>query len=256
MRFNIAESLGEISAFAALTRTFLAPDGELVLANYARALQMMRDKRYFREQIWEIPIDKPLRTKVSPGSYERQNNGAHTVFGSVSSAWGIKFVDPGKKSRAVTEFDLVGLASTRVAVLDGKPEEPGNTIGVWKMEIGDAASPGCHFHVQIEGKGDYYPTTLSVPRIPSIISTPLAAAEFALGELFQEDWPKHVARTVIGADQWETIQKKRFRNLLFWSFNEVTRAGRSPWAALKSAKPPSEVFVEPLVFNPFVTGGR
>lgn len=253
MRFSIAESLGEIAAFAALTKTFLASDGELVLDTYSRALQMMRDRKHFGNQTWEIATTKPLRTRVSPGAYERRNNGQHTVFGSVTSTWGIRLVKPGKKSRPVTEFDLVGIASTRVAVQEGTPEHPGNVIGVWKMEIGDAISPGCHFHVQIEGNGNYYPSTLSVPRIPSIIATPLAAAEFALGELFQEEWPKHAARTVVGADQWESIQKKRLRNLLYWSFDQVSRAGRSPWATLKAAKPPLDVFVDSLAFNPFVS---
>lgn len=255
MRFNIAESIGEITAFTALTKTFLAPDGELVLDAYQRALQMMRDKRHFGTQTWEIRTDKPLRTRLSPGSYEPQHNGHHTLFASITSAWGIRLVDPGKKSRPVANFDLVGVASTRIALHEGTHDKPGDTIAVWKMEIGDAASPGCHFHVQVEGKGDYYPTTLSVPRIPSILSTPLAAAEFALGELFQDEWPPHAARTVAGADQWEAIQKKRLRNLLYWSFREVSRAGRSPWALLKAAKPPAEVFVEPLAYNPFATGG-
>jgi hypothetical protein len=199
---------------------------------------------------------KPLRTKVSPGDYEPNGGGHHTVFGSISAVWGIRLVNPGKKRLKPTEFDLVGLASTRIAVHEGSAESPGDVIGIWKMEIGDASSPGCHFHVQIEGKTghNYYPSTLSVPRIPSIISTPLAAAEFALGELFQDDWPKHAARAVPGADYWETVQKKRFRNLLFWSFGQVSRAGRSPWASLKGAKPPSDVFAKPLDRNPFLSG--
>jgi hypothetical protein len=255
VRFNIAESIGEITAFAALAKTFLAPDGEIVLDAYKRALQTMRDKRHFAVQPWEIKTDKPLRTRLSPGSYERQDNGHHTVFASITSTWGIQFVDPGKKSRPVADFDLVGLASTRIALHEGTHDAPADEIAIWKMEIGDAKSPGCHFHVQVEGKGKYYPTTLSVPRIPSILATPLAAAEFALGELFQDQWPQHAARTVVGADQWEAIQKKRLRNLLYWSFKEVSRAGRSPWALLKAAKPPSNVFVDALAFNPFATGG-
>jgi hypothetical protein len=244
MRFSIQECLGEISAFTALAKSYLASDGPLVLSNYARRLQTMRDSRHFRPQDWSIPVEHPLRSITSPGGYEPSNSGHHTVHASVSSIWQIQLVDPGKRSRPVVDFELVGLASTRISVHEGPPDQPAEAIGVWKMEIGDHASPGCHFHVQIEGRDSYYPTTLSVPRIPSIIATPLAAAEFALGELFQDEWPKQVARTIAGAEQWAPIQKKRFRNLLHWAFGQVSRAGLSPWIALKSAKPPSGVFVD------------
>jgi hypothetical protein len=188
---------------------------------------------------------------VSPGSYERKSQGHHTLFASITAIWGIKLIDPKKKKVAVTDFELVGLASTRIALVEGKPDQPGKTLAVWKMEIGDAASPGCHFHVQVDGDGGaYYPSTLCVPRLPGILASPMAAAEFVLGELFQDEWPEHSARTLVGADRWEGIQKKRLRKLLNWSLCEVSRAGRSPWMLLKGAKPSPGIFVADLAFTP------
>src|SRR5436190_1532122 len=77
-------------------------------------------------------------------------------------------------------------------------------IAMWRMEVGDARSPGCHFHVQVLGEAEVapFPKSLSVPRLPAVHSTPPAVIEFVLGELFQATWDKHVAARSVHVKRW------------------------------------------------------
>jgi hypothetical protein len=116
-------------------------------------------------------------------------------------------------------------------------------IAMWRMEIGDSNSPGCHFHVQILGQtADFpFPKTLSVPRLPSLMMTPAATVEFVLAELFQDEWAKHIARNGPHLNRWSAIQKGRWISLLNWKL-DLVKNGINPWTAIKSAKPTSKLF--------------
>ena len=116
---------------------------------------------------------------------------------------------------------------------------------MWRMEIGDSGSPGCHFHVQILGQTQEipFPKSLSVPRIPSLIMTPAAVLEFVLAELFQDEWARQVGRNGADLKRWAAIQKKRWQNLLNWKL-EVVSTSASPWTTMKSEKPNVDLFIK------------
>ncbi|HEY4177967.1 MAG TPA: hypothetical protein VGM90_14065 [Kofleriaceae bacterium] len=247
LRFNFKEYGDEIGALAVLAEPHLDATAVAVLNAYSTDLRTIRDSRHFEDQTWEIPTSAPLKTTVSEGKYEPNNRrGSHHVQAHISTTWQIKPVRrPGAKSVAVQEFDLSGKASTRVEFHD---VTTGNLIGLWKMEVGNPGAPGCHFHVGIGGEEDwpYFPSTLSVPRLPSFLFSAMSVTEFVLNELFQDDWPKTAAKPHgRGAEQWNPIQRKRLLSLLQWKYETVSAASKSsPWCDLKSEKPRRDLFVE------------
>jgi hypothetical protein len=137
------------------------------------------------------------------------------------------------------------LASTRVRLLCEPGDGDGHQeIAMWRMEIGDSNSPGCHFHVQVLGQTTNFPfpSSLSVPRLPSLIMTPAAAVEFVLGELFQDEWAKHIGRNGPHLNRWSTIQKSRWVNLLNWKLDLVQKS-TNPWTSIKAGKPQPTLFI-------------
>lgn len=122
----------------------------------------------------------------------------------------------------------------------------GEELAMWRIEIGDDASPGCHFHVQIRGEDEEgpFPKRLSVPRLPTCLASPMAALEFLLAELFQEAWLRHVSAETDALRQWRAIQRDRLEKLFAWQTQTVSRVNQtSPWSTLKLAKPPADLFV-------------
>src|SRR5262249_11503430 len=153
----------------------------------------------------------PLTT-IKSKSYEQGGGGHQFLVGEISAKWRIKKVVPknSKKSRPADHFALIGIASTRIRLrcIDAN-EEPSEEIAMWRMEVADARSPGCFFHVQILGQSDNYPfpQSLPIPRLPSILMTPAAVAEYLLAELFQDSWGSHAARQVPQhLNRWALIQ--------------------------------------------------
>lgn len=192
---------------------------------------------------WEIPRDRPLRTCISEGSYEpAERSGGDTVRAEISSVWDLKLAEAVRGNRNLRMVVLHGKASTRVEVLrlkDGE-EEP---IAHWRAEIGDAASPGCHFHHQIgDGRDLPFPSAFPVPRLPGLFLTPAAIAEFTLGELFQAEWRERLAKDSYALQQWRRIQKRHLSNVLEWQVGIVNAAVLgSPWRALKDSKPDADL---------------
>jgi hypothetical protein len=161
------------------------------------------------------------------------------VFGRVSGTWEIHLPNERKKKSSQSrEFILLGLASTEIGIWqnrDGDVEE----IARWTIEIGDAVSPGCHFHTQItlDDTDRMFPAALSVPRLPGLLHTPMDALEYLLGELFQDEWYKNATRSTNEVNAWASCQKKRMINLLRWQTDRLNKTAGSPWTMLKRQKP-------------------
>jgi hypothetical protein len=122
---------------------------------------------------------------------------------------------------------------------------PEREIAMWRMEIGNEALPGCAFHAQIlgEAEGGHFPRTLSVPRLPLFMATPLAALDFFLGELFQNDWPEVAARASANTDMWRGIHAPRWERTLDWQKTQIAGAVGSPWLAVKRTYPQRDLFL-------------
>jgi hypothetical protein len=242
--FKFQEVINELEAFAALTESFLAPQSRSVLIALRKSLENYRVEPTSGQLLWQIPQTLPLLTRSSRGYEKSPKTGQHEVHAEVSSVWEICRVrDRRHPKRPAEHFELVGIASTRVRLLCAAPGLADREIAMWRMEIGDSGSPGCHFHVQILGQTTAFPfpSTLPVPRIPSLLTTPASIIEFVLAELFQDEWSKHVARNGSNLQRWSAIQRVRWSNLLTWKLDLIEKSS-SPWTTIKMAKPSPSLF--------------
>jgi hypothetical protein len=243
--FSISEALQELESAKALAGPFLV-NRELVFGQLRTQLEGLRDEPAIGQFAWTIPSSQPLRTIVSEGEYEKSSKGQR-IAGTLSFVWQIARVRPHKPKLPAQRFQLVGVASTVVRVLQIEDDDTqGAELAMWRTEVGDTQSPGCHFHVQVLGEKDDlpFPKSLSVPRLPSCLVTPMVTLEFMLAELFQERWRKHVFAESDALKRWRVIQRQRLTRLFSWQASAVAAGDRSPWTLLKAAKPPQGIFVD------------
>ena len=128
---------------------------------------------------------------------------------------------------------------------------PDHELAMWRMEIGEVGSPGACFHVQILGQKNQppFPDYLPIPRIPTMMFTPMLAFDYVLGELFQDDWPRHVLRARNRGDVsvWRGIQTKRLKNVLSWQLETLDSGGTTPWTWMNKLELPPDLFTRPEI---------
>jgi hypothetical protein len=233
VEFSYRELAADMRSFAEKETKFLSPAtpnlmreaaGRLVDASHApqQTAWTVEDTSYSR-----------LETAVSVGESELGNNVAWTLKGGLSFRWDIVRSASGRNPR----FRILN-ATTRLTLLICSQEGDVAAHGlaghaVWRFEIGDPHHPGTLFHSQVD-----WPTVddrrLEVPRLPSIVLTPVEALDFLLGELFQVRWPQEQ----LGAG-WQSTQRARLLKFLGGAADTVKDAtnGRSALMSLKAWKP-------------------
>lgn len=244
LRFEFQEMIAELEAFSRLAEPFLLAESRSVLSNLKQALENYRIEPTTNSRSWQISTTSSLKT-ISGRGYEKGGRvGKHCVYAEITSIWEIRRITGRSVRQPAKYFELTGLASTRVRLVceasnGGQHQE----IAMWRMEVGDSNSPGCHFHVQILGQTAEFPfpNSLSVPRLPSLMMTPAAAVEFVLAELFQDEWAKHIGRNGPYLNRWSAIQRKRWVTLLSWKLDLVQKS-TNPWTSIKTAKPQPMLF--------------
>jgi hypothetical protein len=155
---------------------------------------------------------------------------------------GVNAKKPQARQKRLLEF--YGIASTRVRFFDAS--DLSKSIAMWRLELGDAKSPGCYFHVQILGEEEEppFPKSVSVPRLPSLFVTPMGAIEYVLGEVFQDRWAKVAMENTATVLRWSGMQQRRLLSLLEWQKDKVKKALTSPWMTLKAARPEPALFLK------------
>lgn len=246
LEFGFQDLLEEVDALDKIVGPFCDPRSRTVLPQLVTELKSIRDNSAERSWTWGIRESNPFYTAVSRGAYQPDDQGADNVFAEITSTWTIHRVPPRKKSEKAARFMLTGNASTRVRLHREVP--PGGDpaeLAMWRAEIGDAVSPGCHFHMQVLGETEEppFPSSLDIPRLPALIVTPAAVVEYVVGELFQDNWLKHLGTQVANLNRWWPIQRRHLSALLAWQLGVVKDATGSPWGTLKKAKPDSHLFV-------------
>jgi hypothetical protein len=246
LEFRFSDVREEIDSAVRVASRFIAPSAAIVLPALRANLDNIRERPEGKPWKWEIPESLPLSTVTSWGEYECGGGGQLPVFARVSSVWEIEPLGPHNTgSQRHRKFAVAGLASTKVRILEGEAETPGDELAMWRMEIGDERSPGCCFHTQVLGESDDppFPKCLPVPRLPGLFLTPMSVLEFVLAELFQDEWKRHAARDTSHMLTWRRIQAQRLASLLDWEVDQVRHSTGAAWTALKSAKPPADLFV-------------
>lgn len=251
LEFSYAAMEQEISAFSKFAKPYLERDSVLIVQRMIDDLKSASTIGNAATK-WEVSQNRPIRTIVSKGEYMPEAKGEHHVRAELSFVWGIENVMPSgpakkKKLRHPSEFRLTGLASSVVSVFRVEDEE-NEPIAKWQFDLGAPDSPGCFFHVQILGDHDIdklsvFPKSLDIPRLPSLLFTPMDALEFALGELFQDRWMERSRQTTNPAfGIWRKHQGQRLSRLFTWKQNILKEATALPWSSIKNEKPPSDLF--------------
>jgi hypothetical protein len=243
--FEISELLIELEVAKGLVHPFVS-NGASVFSELRTQLEGFQTDPSEGTFDWNIPKERPLRTSISRGEYEPGGGGVNVV-GELSFTWRIKRIKLPRSREPAKQFRLAGIASTIARVFECNGDESrGEQLAMWRTEVGDDGSPGCHFHSQILGEKDEgpFPSRLSVPRLPACLPSPMTALEFLLAELFQDRWKRYVFLESAELKRWRSIQRERLRRLLKWQ-DDIVRSGLSatPWTTLKYAKPPEGLFV-------------
>ena len=116
---------------------------------------------------------------------------------------------------------------------------------MWRLELGADDSPGCYFHVQILGDSNDtpFPSSIPIPRLPSLFVTPMSVIEYVLGEIYQDEWAQETARRTDDLLHWRRLQQQRLQCLFTWYQDKTQGSLSSPWMNLKSAKPDESMFI-------------
>jgi hypothetical protein len=215
VEFSYRELAADLKNFAANEGQFLAPAAPNLLIKAAQDLTAAAASPHVR--VWEVQdttYDR-IETFVSKGECETGNNVQWTLKGTLSFMWEIQRVSPkGDRFRiinATTRLRLLVCDSNGVVDPDIVSE-----LAVWRFEIGDVNHPGARFHSQVDWPL-HNDRRLEIPRLPSIVLTPLESLDFLLGELFQKRWPEHQSGKV-----WQSNQRGRLLKLLEAATNVVT----------------------------------
>src|SRR5438105_1990490 len=151
----------EVEAMRTLARPLLATE---TAARFERLQADLRALKPRSTLAWHVPKALPLETVGSDGEYELKpgGKGAHVVVGRISFLWEL---EAGRSP--VRNVTLTGNATTRIELVDA---HSGDSLGMWRMEVGGEDAPGCCFHVQVLGEtADLpFPNSLPIPRLPTI----------------------------------------------------------------------------------------
>lgn len=240
--FQPSDLLNELSALQVLSAKFLDPMSSYKIDELSSDIQGLQARG--GTYTLEIPQGRPLRTRVSHGEFEPRNKkSARGVYGLITGIWEVEAAmyhlrDPGRPHKKLKPKWLIGFTGIASTVFTVKDKASGDTLASWKMELGDANSPGCFFHTFASADHGF-----PVPRHPNVFATPMSAIGFALGELFQGDWERTVSGTSDAPHRWRSIQAKQLSALLTWQLEQVGKTTSSPWSSLKAAKPDNQLFL-------------
>lgn len=246
LEFEFGDLYQELDAMNRLSQGLVERESSLRLAQFKAALETFQASRRVESWRWAIGRDAPIRTIVSAGEYEPNGRGGHQLQAELSAVWELQLVaDRRGRRNAPRRFALVGLASTRVALVEVSVEP--SEFGTWRMEIGTADHPGCHFHTQVLGEvaEPPFPASLPVPRFPALVPTPMMVLEFVLGELFQDRWREVVSRDREELRRCRAVHQRWLLSALDWQRRALERNGGSAWMTLKQLRPEPRMFVGP-----------
>jgi hypothetical protein len=233
LELGLTDLQEEILALPEIAGDLLDPRS-LVVIEEARATLRSAVENPDKPFTWAVNRDRPILTGVSDGEYERKQGGkGQPVIGALSFLWHMK-----TGPAPVKKVSLIGNITTQIQLRDPEGDED-SFLSMWRMEMGDSASPGACFHAQVLGDSadPPFPSHLPVPRFPIFPPTPMTCLEFLLGELFQASWPERVERGTGEAQRWRGIQKRRFEAFLNWQQEAVRDTTGSALSALKRFPP-------------------
>lgn len=238
--FRFQDLIDECETLKVFARDFLDPQSTWVLDNAKSTLENFQASSR-REIRWET-APKSLFTNWSVGESQPDSRSGYRVRAHFSFVWDISKIDSAARPK---QFLLHGLASTTTTITD-EIDGQERTLASWNLDVGDHASPGTHFHFQVQGPDTHrppFPKSLDVPRLPAPLMSPFLAIDMALGELFQDRWKAWAASENQHSRRWRGIHRERLQRFFRWQASAIENCPGSPWMALKLAKPHRDMLV-------------
>jgi hypothetical protein len=209
LHFSTVQIRSELNGMADLAAEFLGRQDSQRLREASRSLTTALEST----GVWQLPSENPLETVEA----ERE---AGFLFGRLSFKWDVRKLTP-------TTFKVSGNASTTIEILNLGASAPPIS---WNTDIGGSGHPGHRLHMQFRADGK----STEIPRLPSILLTPVDCLDFLLGELFQEKWERHQYARHTQTAGWTSDVRRRVCHLLR---TKAECAGRpsvlTPWMTLK-----------------------
>jgi len=235
--FRTSDLMNETKSLKNLAERFLNPGTTWSLDHFMTHLYNIGQARE-KEYRLELP---PLWTHPSKKYEACGREGSQEVYAVISGVWDLRPL--GNKSPNRT-LKFCGIASTKIELYSSN--DSCKRLAMWRLEVGSRKAPGSYIHAQILGDSDDppFPNWVPIPRLPSIFVTPMSAVEFALGELFQDEWAKATSGNSHHPQYWRARQKELLLSLLSW-YRDCLDAqhNSSPWLVLKKAKPNGKLFL-------------
>jgi hypothetical protein len=241
LRFSFESLDEEIAAFAAVASEFLAPGAIKFLSGLREQLRGIQGAPTNNVRRWGISEATPISTIYSTESHNPRDYG---LMARVCSVWEVTVPSNAPKIKNQPRyFELTGTASTRISFWKCVPALL--EVARWTFEIADHNGPGCCIHSQVKGDdgSQFFPPTLSIPRLPGMLVTPVDALDYALGELFQDEWAQTIGKGTNQITAWSRFQRDRVKRILDWQRQELQSPGPA-WSRLKRAKPKGDLFLQ------------
>lgn len=259
VQFDVAEFRDELRTIQVVAGSLLDPVSEGPLRALEAAVERLSKAPAGSTATLTIPRLWPVKTISSLGRYDHAGGARFdSLFATISCVWEITPVGQPTKQLNGRRFAVTGTASTVIDLWIAEAEAKDGgwagsgdcKVASWRLEVACDNSPGAFFHAQVpssdadsEALFELWPRWLSVPRLPAVPYTPMLAIEFALSELFQDDWTRKVggdgqsvASNTVG--QWSKIQRRRLLSFFKWQADVVADAkAGSPLVAMKTASP-------------------
>ena len=233
LKFSVSELQRELNFCDSIAKRYLERQSQGRLKSAANDLKLIPATRN-KTQIWQIDKNNPLKTKPSLGSSEISGQG-HSLQGRLSFKWELRKCDQ-------QTVELLGIASTVISIheiVDAMAKD--DYIIKWHVDIvtqKDAPGPAFHTQVDIDN-----PTKVDVPRLPSILFSPVDCLDFLLGELYQEEWRQYQSSNNKIRSLAKT-QQSRFLRLLQEQYTVLGDLGyQSAWITLKNWVPSDRIFL-------------
>ena len=232
LQFTISELIRESQALREIAIDYLDPNFTWSIHKFESDIKSIWDAE---ERKFNLEL-KPLHTIPT------EING-QKIYAICTGIWDVTPIGNPNSNYPNRKIEFSGIASTKIELF--KKNDRNTPISMWRLELGTHNSPGCYFHSQILGQSTEppFPKSVPIPRLPSLFITPMAAIEYVIGELFQENWKKTVASGSGNAPYWRKLQQCRLKILLSWYQDLLTNTDTSPWMIIKTSKPENDMFL-------------
>ena len=231
---SYADVQRELETFKPVARHYL--DDKSVTNLYEGWLRRILDSADVRTgDTCKVKTTSSLRTRPNDGLHQRSSG--IILLGELDFTWDVvPFRDKARKA-AAKQFGLDN-SSMRLKLLRVGENDDRELVAQWTFDIGNAESPGCHFHAKHE---NIHASTsnIDIPRLPTLVTMPTDAMAFIFGELWQKQWADELLSGLqTSADRWRPWPQRRLCAVLSSLTKCVADGNRLvPWAVLKAFKP-------------------